>query len=436
MSHDLKIVCTYTANSPYEAEARQLAESAAQFGYSVRGIAVPEQGDWWRNVGIKPSYVLEALESHHGPLLFLDADCLILEPLDELLALLDVADLSVKYRPGNCLSALFNAAVLLARRTPATLQVVKTWAERGRDFAHLHRFSEQGAFAEGMIYAQRDLRFAPLPERFHMFPQPGIGGPPPGCVILHNKTSNKVRQTALPTTPPALPCLLAPDVQVVCVGPTNPNASPGLPMGGLAGLAADFNEYASRYGIRKYWTIGVNGAAQNPLQLEQAKILAMRKLFAQFPVGARVIFSDHNITLLRNPQRIADCLADADLACAFPMHRGHRQRLPATALFGMKLTDAVRDVFLIDLERTHARLAHEMVAGELLPLAMAEVFRRLEGQIRVADMPESAVADLGSASAETIGVSMTGELSCIPGDMACHTYFTPAPHLSAPALQG
>src|SRR5579885_496490 len=113
MSQNLLVACTYTAGSPYEAEARQLAESATRFGYAVRGIAVPDQGNWWRNVGIKPTYVLEMLEAHHGPLLFLDADCLILEPLDEMLALLDHADLTVKYRPGNCLSALFNAAVLL-----------------------------------------------------------------------------------------------------------------------------------------------------------------------------------------------------------------------------------------------------------------------------------------------------------------------------------
>lgn len=431
MSHNLLIVCTYTAGSPYEAEARQLAESAARFGYPVRGIAVPEQGDWWRNVGIKPSYVLEMLESHHGPLLFLDADCLILQPLDEMLALLDHADLTVKYRPGNCLSALFNAAVLLARRTPATLQVVKTWAQRGRDFAHLHRFSEQGAFAEGMIHAQSELRFVPLPERFHMFPQPGIGGPPPGCVILHNKTSNRVRNTALPTTPPVQPCRMAADTHLVCIGPALQAPTAGLPMGGVAGALADFNEYASRYGITKYWSIAVNGCERGSPQLEQAKILAMRKLFAQFPVGARVILADSNVVWLRNPQRIADAVQDADIACAF--HDVEGRKLPACEAIGLRLTDTIRDHLLIDLERTHMRLVHEGARGPLLPITLNEVLGRIGRQIRVSALPELAVVDIGRANAETIALAMTGELTCIPGETRCHTHYTPT--VPMPALQ-
>ncbi|MBX7073287.1 MAG: hypothetical protein K1X71_09075 [Pirellulales bacterium] len=431
MSHNLLVVCTYTAGSPYEAEARQLAETAAQFGYPMRAIAVPEQGDWWRNVGIKPSYVLEMLESHHGPLLFLDADCLILQPLDELLAMLDHCDLTVKYRPGNCLSALFNAAVLLVRRTPATTTVIRTWAERGRDYAHLHRFSEQGCFAEGMLYAQRELRFAPLPEKFHMFPAKPAGGSPPGCVILHNKTSNKVRSTALPATPPAQPCQLAPDVHVVSVGPAQAAQVVGLPMAGVPAAQQDFSEYASRFGVGRFWSITPNGAGHDPHQIEHAKVLAMRKMFAQFPVGARVILCDHDTVFLRNPQRLADAVQGVDMALAWPDVPG---ALPHTQAIAIRLTDGLRDRLLIDLERTHARLLHEHVPGEALPLALAEVARRADDGLRVVHLPGHTVADLAEATPDTVALSVRGELSSITGETTCPTVFTSRMTLPATAL--
>jgi hypothetical protein len=424
MSHQLLIVCTYTEGSPYEAEARQLAESAVRFGYTVRGIAVPDQGDWWRNVGIKPSYVLEMLESHHGPLLFLDADCLILEPLDELVALLNEGDLAVKYRPGNCLSALFNAAVLLARRTPATLTAVKTWAERGRDFAHLHRFSEQGAFAEGIIAAQAQLRFVPLPDRFHMFPVKGVGGPPPGCVILHNKTSNRVRSTALPKAPPMQVCRLAADAHVVCIGPAPAGQVVGLPMSGIAAAKEDFTEYASRFGITKYWSIGLPVAAGDARRIEQGKVLALRKMFAQFPLGARIILADHDVVFLRNPQRIADAVQSADLALCWDESAG--EAVPRVETIGIKLTETFRDKFLIDLERTHARLLSNSVAGTALPLALREVLGRLEPEVHVASLPSRLVADLSQAGPETVALSVRGQLSCIPGDVPCPTLLSPA----------
>ncbi len=425
MSNNLLIACTYTAGSPYEKEAHQLAASAARFGYAVRGIAVPEQGDWWRNVGMKPSYVLELLESHPGPLLFLDADCVILEPLEEMLSLLEVADLTVKYRPGNCLSALFNAAVLLAVRTPATLQVVKTWAERGRDYAHLHRFSEQGAFAEGMLYAQSELRFAPLPEKFHMFPIRGTGEAPPGCVILHNKTSNQVRSTALPTAPPAQVCRLAGDAHLVSIGPTDPMKPQGLPMSGHAATATDFAEYASRFGISKYWSIGVNSAHSDTHRLEQAKILAMRKLFAQFPVGARVVLADNDVVFLRNPQRIADAVANADVACAW--HEVEGQEVPCCAALGLRLTEPMRDRLLIDLERTYARMEHQRLPGEVLPLALKEVLWRLANELPSAKLPSQAVTDITHVTSDTVAVALRGQLRCIPGELPCHTHFHPAP---------
>jgi hypothetical protein len=393
---------------------------------------VPDQGDWWRNVGIKPSYVLEMLESHSGPLLFLDSDCLILEPLDELLSLLDDADLSVKYRPGNCLSALFNAAVFLARRTPATLTVVKTWAQRGRDFAHLHRFSEQGAFAEGMLAAQSTLRFLPLPEKFHMFPLKGVGGPPPGCVILHNKTSNRVRNTALPTTPPAQPCRLAPDVHLVSIGPTSPEQLLGLPMNGIHAAHQDFTEYASRYGIAKFWSIAVDGAAQDARRLEQAKVLAMRKLFAQFPLGTRVVLADHDVVFLRNPQRIADETQAADLALCWNETVG--QRLPRCEALGIKLSEVFRDKLLIDLERTHARLLNSSVPGAALSHAFREVLGRLEPEVRVATLPPRTVADLSDAEPDTVAVAVRNQLRCIPREVPCPTLFTPEPTSTAAPL--
>ena len=81
---------------------------------------------------------------------------------------------------------------------PATLGLVETWARQGERYGSLHRFVEQGAFAEGMLCNQQRLRLLPLSDRFHTM-QDIDGSPPPAdAVIVHLKSSRGERKSALP----------------------------------------------------------------------------------------------------------------------------------------------------------------------------------------------------------------------------------------------
>lgn len=71
------IVSYYTAGSGYEQEAERLKASLDKFNlkYDIQGIE--DQGGWMANIRYKPVFILEMLEKHNEPVLWLDADAVV-----------------------------------------------------------------------------------------------------------------------------------------------------------------------------------------------------------------------------------------------------------------------------------------------------------------------------------------------------------------------
>lgn len=427
LTENLLIVCKYARGSAYADEAQLLQASAAQFGYRVRTIEAADEGDWWRNCANKPRHLLEAVREHDGPLLCLDADCRVLKPLDELVALLEHADLAVKYRPDCCLSALFNAAVLLLRRTPATLGVVETWAQRGERFGSLHRFVEQGAFAEGVLYNQAWFRCVPLADKFHTMYDPAGGPPPVDAVIVHLKASRRQRTTALPTAArPAFDSVDS-DVAYVVLEPQVSGPTKGLPMSGVEGAAADFHEYASRFGLTHVATATLPITARDPAALEPFKPAVWRTLCQRFPEGTKLVACDYDTVLLRDPGIFSDPLERADVVVAWDA--GQAEALPATSVIGVRSGPLVRDVLAPQVERVVQALRGNVPDHLLLRRALAETLRGLRTRIRVAALPAETVSDLSQAGRETVALSVRGKPRAIQAPARWHVQ-------SAPRLDG
>lgn len=408
MSQPLLIVCKYAKGSKYADEARQLVHSAAAFGYKVRAMEAPDEGDWWRNTANKPRYILEAFKEHNGPLLSLDADCRIRQPLDEMLSLLRGADVAVKYRPNYCFTALFNAAVLLLNKTPATLSLVETWARQGERFGSLHRFVEQGAFAEGMLYNQRDLRLIPLPDRFHTM-QDVDGSPPPAdAVIVHLKSSRGQRKSALPPAPPRPLTDPSSATQYVTLRPDDAPPAGGLLMDRLEGARLDFKEYASRYGINNVALLNVQVARDDLAALEDAKLSALESLCNHKVATKRWVLCDFDSLFLRDPSMFADTLDVADMVLAWD--RQDTGSLPSTTVIGFKASEVQSQTVLPAIRNELNRLQRNRSADAHLAQAMANVLRDPPTRVSLATFPRETVASMPRASAQTVVLSTRGEL--------------------------
>lgn len=394
----LLIACKYAQGSSYAAEARELCASAARFGYPVRTFEVPDQGDWWRNCANKPAYLLEALREHAGPLLCLDADCRVLEPLDPLIAELDDCEMLVKHRPECCFTARFNAAVLMVRRTPGTLAILQTWAEHGQRYGSLHRFVEQGAFAEGVLFQQRHVRVRQLPERYHTMHEVDSGPPPPGTAIVHLKQSRKERQSALPPLARVVPDPWHERVSYAVLTPQPEPLRTMLPIDGVPGAVADFHEYATRYGIAHTVAAKVSCGPHEREEIERIRPQVIRQLCDHFPPGQRVVLCDHNTLFIREPRMLVEALDHADLVVAWDRTAGDT---PATAALAFRAGPAISQVLLPAWEAHRAALDRTSPSEQSTMRALSETLRRTTTGLAVEYLSGRLVADLASATPET-----------------------------------
>jgi len=410
------VMCIYTHGSPYELEAQELGATARQFGYPFQAVAVPDQGNWWKNVGIKPQIVLDLMKQHDGPLLALDADCRILRPLDEMLALLDRADVAVKCRPDSCFSALFNAAVLLLRRTPATLALVETWAQRGQQYAYLHRFAEQGAFSEAVMLVQNVIRLVPLEERFHAFaPFDDPETAPPDCVIFHRKSSRVTRKAALPTESPLPARTTDEGVEFITIKPRTNEAASNLPTNGIEGADADCKEYLSRHGIGRVWTLAAGVPRAN--EFEQAKFAVIRDLMGRFPIGTRLIVSDYDTLFLGDPRVFATGLDVSDAVFAWDSHLPHS--LPSLRVIAAKVGPAWTEFLIPHAEQAFAQMRSQLGPAAQLSAAVGKVLATSGNPLSLATLPAATIADLVHAGPTTTVVSVRGRLKSLQGDASC-----------------
>lgn len=415
MTQDLLVVCTYTAGSIYEDEARRMLASAERFGYQARAIPVPDQGDWRRNVGIKPKHIFDAIQQHRGPVLSLDSDCLILKPLDELLQLAQDTDIAVKCRPEYCFTGLFNAAVLLVQPTAAAWSVVREWAERGEKYCSQHRFAEQGAFVEGMTLNQHQVRLLPLPDRFHTDTIDGAPAPPE-CVICHNKVSRQVlpqekkaaakrsvsaMTQAAETNPPrkAVYCVTVPQFQ----------KRGGRPLDGAEGTLADFQEFAKRNGVNDVTHATIADAAAHSTTYDLKKIDVIAKLGEMVPQDSRVVLAEYDNLFLRDPQQFEDTLEKADLALAW--NHQDAQALPAMSTISFRVTPAIMNGLLPALRQECNRLMTQGMAERVLENAMNNVLRNQSLGLSIAALPAETIADLSSVNHTSTVLAVRSQLS-------------------------
>ncbi len=64
----------YTVGTPYEKEAEWIIHSVNQHGIPNRIDAIPSEGNWRKNVNLKPRLILQTLEELKRPIVWVDCD--------------------------------------------------------------------------------------------------------------------------------------------------------------------------------------------------------------------------------------------------------------------------------------------------------------------------------------------------------------------------
>lgn len=73
------IVSYYTEGTPYEREVEGLIESCKKLGLETSIDPIPNFGSWEKNCCFKPKYLLQKLQQCSRPILWLDADAVVLQ---------------------------------------------------------------------------------------------------------------------------------------------------------------------------------------------------------------------------------------------------------------------------------------------------------------------------------------------------------------------
>lgn len=139
-SKQVKVICFYTENTPYEQEVIALRASCKTWNIPLELTALPSQGCWEKNVAIKPFFIREKLQKLKTPLFWVDADAIFLKKPN--FSFLEGSDLSVRFMTlfQEDKRYALNTASLFINATKEGEELVDQWC------AHCEELCKQNPF--------------------------------------------------------------------------------------------------------------------------------------------------------------------------------------------------------------------------------------------------------------------------------------------------
>lgn len=121
------VVSFYTAGTGYEAEAERLKKSLRPWGLRTDIVGLPNRGSWQANTLVKPRFILDMLEKHQRPVVWIDADATVERFPDFFDGLADRCDMAVHRRVyANGRKELLSGTVFFAN-TEAARNILLAW---------------------------------------------------------------------------------------------------------------------------------------------------------------------------------------------------------------------------------------------------------------------------------------------------------------------
>ena len=157
------IVSFYTKNTFYEREAKNLTESCQKQALDYAIVGVDNLGSWKANCGFKPQFLLEQFLKHQRPLLWIDADAVVLEPLTYFKTC--SADISFRIQDSlemNHTSRIMSGTVFI-NQTEAAFDFLNHWAAYQMTHPEL---TDQEALRDVSYLRFHHLTIKALPKRY------------------------------------------------------------------------------------------------------------------------------------------------------------------------------------------------------------------------------------------------------------------------------
>ena len=129
------VVSYYTKGTPYEEEVRHLKASCEQFKieYHIEGIL--DRGSWEENCAVKPYFMKDKMRQLQGPLLWVDADAVFIQPMQfEEFMFTDLGLL--KYQNEEDLRFSVNAATIYVNATEGGCKALDLWCSYTDSIKH------------------------------------------------------------------------------------------------------------------------------------------------------------------------------------------------------------------------------------------------------------------------------------------------------------
>lgn len=197
-------VTFYTEGTFYEKVTEELVESLRKHNLQYKVYARPNLKTWDLNVRQKPHVILQALEEHTTPIVWIDADAVI-QKYPDLFDRLD-CDFACHVRTRQGFSIF--GATLYFGNTPLAKEFVKDWIERTdrkekeldieipapyRRISTVWSFADQGPLANAywtFALSGKPLRFYELPKSYAV----KYNSRHDDRVILQNQISRNYKQ--------------------------------------------------------------------------------------------------------------------------------------------------------------------------------------------------------------------------------------------------
>jgi len=182
------VVSYYTPG--YEACAGRLRDSLLRHSIPMDIQAIPDAGSWESNCGRKPAFLLEMLNKHRRPVVWVDADAEVKAPLEIPKHILSGADIStrIRIRRGHKNGEVLSGTVFVNDTHRARL-ILNAWI---REMEANPSQWDQKALAEAMRTRKGEFRFLKMARRYcYIFDEPGNE---PRPVVVHYQKSREWRR--------------------------------------------------------------------------------------------------------------------------------------------------------------------------------------------------------------------------------------------------
>ena len=161
-------VSYYTKGSVYETEAKELVASLDHFGVEHKVCAIEDRGSWSANCCYKAEFLLEMLEKYQRPVVWVDADSLVVRSPDFFNGLSADVALYVNDHVDPSSDGKILTGTIFANNTPSAKKLLQLWKKEGERMLKTYKglVLDQVALRRVVLHYPTIVEMKRLPEKY------------------------------------------------------------------------------------------------------------------------------------------------------------------------------------------------------------------------------------------------------------------------------